>query len=87
MPGGTEVIPAFGRVYRQLDIVEYRHMVVIIRDLIDAYMDKNMTLDQIQAADPAKPWASRFEATTGPWTTRRFVEAVYRSLMNERQKR
>jgi glyoxylase-like metal-dependent hydrolase (beta-lactamase superfamily II) len=87
MPGGTEVIPAYGRVYRQLDIVEYRDMVVIIRDWIDAYMDKNMTLEQIQAADPAKPWAPRFGATTGPWTTRQFVEAVYRSLMNERQKR
>jgi cyclase len=86
MPGGTEVIPAHGRVYRQLDIVEYRDMVVIIRDWIKDYMDKNMTLDQIQAADPAKPWATRFGATTGPWTTRQFVEAVYKSLMNEKSK-
>jgi cyclase len=87
MPGGTEVVGAHGRIYRQLDVVEYRDMVVIIRDWIDAYMDKNMTLEQIQAADPAKPWAARFGATTGPWTTRQFVEAVYRSLMNERQAR
>ena len=86
MPGGTEVIGAYGRVYRQLDIVEYRDMVVIIRDWIKDYMDKNMTLDQIQAADPAKPWATRFGATTGPWTTRQFVEAVYKSLMNEKSK-
>jgi glyoxylase-like metal-dependent hydrolase (beta-lactamase superfamily II) len=87
MPGGTEVVGAHGRIYRQLDVVEYRDMVVIIRDWIDAYMDKNMTLEQIQAADPAKPWASRFGATTGPWTTRQFVEAVYRSLQTERQSR
>ena len=86
MPGGTEVVGAHGRIYRQLDVVEYRDMVVIIRDWINAYMDKNMTLEQIQAADPAKPWASRFGATSGPWTTRQFVEAVYKSLMNEKSK-
>ena len=86
MPGGTEVIPASGRIYRQLDVVEYRDMVVIIRDTIKFYMDKGMTLDQIQAAAPAKPWEARFGATTGPWTTKQFVEAVYKSLMNEKDK-
>ena len=83
MPGGTEVITAHGRIYRQIDVVEYRDMVVIIRDWIKHYMDQNMTLDQIQAAAPAKAWEPRFGATSGPWTTRQFVEAVYRSLMNE----
>jgi len=86
MPGGTEVIPARGRVYRQLDLVEYRDMVVIIRDTIKFYMDKGMTLDQVQAAAPAKAWEGRFGATSGPWTTKQFVEAVYKSLMNEKSK-
>ena len=86
MPGGTEVIPARGRIYRQLDVVEYRDMIVIIRDTIKFYMDKGMTLDQIQAAAPAKAWAGRFGATSGSWTTTQFVEAVYKSLMNETSK-
>ncbi len=84
MPGGTEVLTAHGRVYRQLDLVEYRDMIVIIRDTIKYYMDKKMTLDQIQAAAPAKAWEPRFGATSGPWTTKQFVEAVYRSLQEEK---
>jgi glyoxylase-like metal-dependent hydrolase (beta-lactamase superfamily II) len=60
MPGGTEVIPGHGRVYRQLDVVEYRDMVVIIRDWIKHYMEQNMTLAEIQAAAPAKAWEARF---------------------------
>ncbi|MBI4263452.1 MAG: MBL fold metallo-hydrolase [Acidobacteria bacterium] len=83
MPGGTEVLPGRGRVYRQLDVVEYRDMVVIIRDTIKYLIDQKMTLEQIQAAGPAKAWEPRFGATSGPWTTRQFVEAVYKSLMNE----
>ena len=84
MPGGTEVLTAHGRLYRQLDLVEYRDMIVIIRDTIKYYMDKKMTLDQIQAAAPAKAWDPRFGATSGPWTTKQFVEAVYRSLQEEK---
>jgi len=40
---------------------------------------------QIKAAAPAKAWEPRFGATSGPWTTNDFVEAVYKSLMNEKQ--
>jgi glyoxylase-like metal-dependent hydrolase (beta-lactamase superfamily II) len=83
MPGGTEVLPARGRVYRQLDVVEYRDMVVIIRDAIKHMIDQKMTLDQIKAAAPAKAWEPRFGATTGSWTTTQFVEAVHKSLMDE----
>lgn len=85
-PGGTEVLPGQGRVYRQLDIVEYRDMVVIISDTIKSMIDQKMTLDQIKAAAPAKAWEPRFGATSGSWTTNQFVEAVYRSLMNEGSK-
>jgi hypothetical protein len=39
-----------------------------------------MTLEQVKAARPTKPYDARFGATTGPWTTDQFVEAVYNSL-------
>ena len=42
------------------------------------------TLEQIQAAAPAKAWEGRFGATSGPWTTQQFVAAVYQSLLKEK---
>ncbi len=86
MSGGTEVLPAHGRVYRQLDLVEYRDMVAIITGTIKYMVDQKMTVDQVKAAAPAKAWEPRFGATSGPWTTNQFVEAVYKSLVNETSK-
>jgi cyclase len=80
LPGGTEVLTGRGRVYRQIDVVNYRDMVVIIGDTIQHMIDQNMTLEQIKAAAPAKAWDPQFGATSGPWTTNDFVEAVYKSL-------
>jgi glyoxylase-like metal-dependent hydrolase (beta-lactamase superfamily II) len=80
--GGTEVIPGHGRIYRQIDVVNYRDMVVIVADIIQDMINRKMTLEQIKAADPAKPYKTQYGATSGPWTTNDFVEAVYRSLTN-----
>ena len=80
LPGGTEVLPGRGRVYRQIDVVNYRDMVVIISDTIQHMIDQKMTLEQIKAAAPAKAWEPQFGAMSGPWTTNDFVEAVYKSL-------
>jgi hypothetical protein len=41
---------------------------------------QNMTLEQIHAARPTLDFDGRYGSTTGSWTTRMFVEAVYRSL-------
>lgn len=78
--GGTYVIPGHGRVCDQLDVVEYRDMVVIVRDVIQDMIKRGMTLEQIKAADPAKPYERQYGATSGPWTTNDFVEAIYKSL-------
>ncbi len=80
LPGGTEVVTGRGRVYRQIDVVNYRDMVVIISDTIQHMIGQKMTLDQIKAAAPAKAWEPQFGAKSGPWTTNDFVEAVYKSL-------
>ena len=82
--GGTDVLPGHGRIYRQIDVVNYRDMIVIISDIVQDMIDRKMTLDQIKAADPAKPYKARYGATTGPWTTNDFVEAVYKSLNTAR---
>jgi glyoxylase-like metal-dependent hydrolase (beta-lactamase superfamily II) len=80
--GGTDVLPGHGRICRQIDVVNYRDMIVIISDIVQGMINRKMTLDQIKAADPAKPYKARYGATSGPWTTNDFVEAVYKSLTN-----
>jgi hypothetical protein len=74
------IIPGHGRLADEYDLGEYRAMVSIIRDRIQAAIDAGATLDQVQAARLTADYDPRFGATTGPWTTDMFVEAVYTSL-------
>jgi glyoxylase-like metal-dependent hydrolase (beta-lactamase superfamily II) len=78
--GGTLVIPGHGHVYEQLDVVEYRDMVTIVRDRVQALIDRGLTLDQVTTAAPTQGYTRRYGSDSGPWTTGMFVEAVYRSL-------
>ena len=82
--GGTKVIPARGHIAEQAEVVDYRDMVTIIRDVIQDLIAKGLTLDQVKAASPALAYARRYGATSGPWTTDMFVEAVYRDLTKEK---
>jgi len=81
---GTLVIPGHGRVCDQTDVVEYRDMVTIVRDRTRDLIKEGMTLDQIKAASPARGYTRRYGSDSGPWTTNNFVEAVYRSLVQEK---
>jgi cyclase len=78
--GGTFVVPGYGRICDQSDVVEYRDMLVIIRDVVKDMMQRGMTLEQIEAAAPAKPYAQEFGSEPGPSSTNAFIEAVYKSL-------
>jgi hypothetical protein len=60
-------------------------MLVMIRDRVRDLAGRKMTLDQIQAARPTMDFDGRYGSTTGSWTTRMFVEAVYRSLQEKKQ--
>lgn len=82
LQGGTDVLPGHGRIFRQIDVVNYRDMLVIVSDIVQDMITRKMTLDQIKAADPAKPFKARYGTSSGPWTTNDFVEAVYKSLTN-----
>jgi hypothetical protein len=82
--GGTYVIPGHGHVCDRNDVVDYRDMVTIIRDRIRNAVNKGMTLDQVKAAKLTLDYDGLFGATTGPWTTDMFVEAVYRELSNDK---
>lgn len=76
--GGTYVIPGEGRLCDQADVVEYRNMVVIIRDRIQDMLKRGMTLEQVKAARPTIDYDPRY--ATRQWTADMFVEAVYRTL-------
>jgi glyoxylase-like metal-dependent hydrolase (beta-lactamase superfamily II) len=78
--GGTFVIPGYGRICDQADVVEYRDMIVIMRDVVKDMMQRGMTLEQIKAASPAKPYEKEYGSASGPSSTNGFVEAVYKSL-------
>ena len=83
--GGTMLIPGHGRLCDLGDIIEYREMAVIIGDRIQSMVDKGMTLDQVKAAKPTLDYDPLYGATTGFWTTDKFVEAVYKSLKDSKK--
>jgi glyoxylase-like metal-dependent hydrolase (beta-lactamase superfamily II) len=78
--GGTFVVPGHGRLCDEWEVVEYRDMVTIVRDRVQAMINKSATLEQVKAAHPTADYDDRYGATSGFWTTDMFVEAVYKSL-------
>src|SRR5438093_7494318 len=82
---GTLIIPGHGRVCDQLDVVEYRDMVTIVRDRIRDLIKQGLTLEQIKATSPTRGYTGRYGSAVGPGTTNDFVEAVYRSLVQKGQ--
>jgi glyoxylase-like metal-dependent hydrolase (beta-lactamase superfamily II) len=78
--GGTYVIPGHGRVSDEADVVEFRDMVVIIRDRIQDMVKRGFTLEQVKAARPSLDYDGRYGAESGA----RFVEAVYNILSKKK---
>ena len=81
--GGTMVIPGHGWISDAADVGYYRDMIIIIRDRIQAMIDKNMTLDQVKAAKPTMDYDPLYGREPG--VTAHFVEAVYRSLKDKKK--
>jgi len=78
--GGTLIIPGSGRLCDEYEVSEYRDMLAIFRDRVQAMINKGATLEQVKAARLTADYDDRFGATSGPWTTNMFVEAMYASL-------
>ncbi len=78
--GGTYIVPGHGRICDDADVVEFRDMVVIVRDRIRNMIQKNMTLDQVKAAKPTLDYDTEYVTSNSFVTADRFVEAVYKSL-------
>ena len=88
--GGTRIVPGHGRICDEFEVVEYRDMVTIVRDRVQAMIRKGMTLDAVKAARPTLDFDPRYGSPPGrsssdnapgeAWTTSMFVDAVYRNL-------
>jgi cyclase len=78
--GGTYVIPGHGRICDEYDVLEYRDMITIIRDRVQAAIKKGMTLDQVRSAGFTKDFDTRYSARTGFGTADNFITSVYKSL-------
>ena len=77
---GTMIVPGHGRLCDEWELAEYRDMLVIVRDRVQDLIRKGATLEQAEAAHITADYDTRFGATSGPWTTAMFVDAVYSSL-------
>jgi len=84
--GGTLIIPGHGRICDEYEVGEYRDMIAIIRDRVQAMINQGATVEQLKNARLTADFDSRYGAVTGPWTTDMFVEAVYTSLKQGRPK-
>ena len=78
--GGTVIVPGHGRLADQTDVVLYKNMLTVIRNTVQYYKNQGKTLDEVLALKPTEGYDQRWGRTTGPWTTRDFVTAVYQTL-------
>src|SRR6185295_17534067 len=58
--GGTYVIPGHGRLGDEADVVEYRDMVTIIRDRVQALQRRSMSLEQLKASRLSSDYDARY---------------------------
>jgi len=75
---GTYVVPGHGRLCEQNEVVDYRDMVVAVRDVVQDMIKQGMTLDQIKGASPAKAFETQYGREPG--STNAFIEAIYKGL-------
>jgi len=78
--GGTYIVPGHGRLTDEADVVEFRDMVVIVRDRVQDLINKKATLDRIKAARLTRDYDPQYVTPASFVKADQFVEAVYRSL-------
>ncbi|PYS00975.1 MAG: hypothetical protein DMG12_16185 [Acidobacteria bacterium] len=83
--GGTYIIPGHGRICDEFDVLEYRDMVVIVRDRVKAAVRKGMTLEQVKAAHLTRDYDARYDAKSALGSADKFIEAVYQSLSPQKK--
>jgi glyoxylase-like metal-dependent hydrolase (beta-lactamase superfamily II) len=83
--GGTVVIPGHGRLSDETEVVNYRDMITIVRDRIQAMIDEGFSLRQVRNAQPTFDYDGIYTGAQGGWTQEQFVEAIYQDLSRPRR--
>ncbi len=78
--GGTYVVPGHGRIGDEIDIVEYRNMIYIVRHRIQDMINKGMSLRQVLAERPTFDYDTEYGGHRGGPSNEEFITAVYQSL-------
>jgi cyclase len=78
--GGTLIIPGHGRICEEAEVVEYRDMIVIVRDRIQDMMKKGRNLAQIKDSKPTLDYDTQYVAPNSFVKADQFIEAIYKSL-------
>lgn len=82
--GGTIVVPGHGRLGDETDVANYRDMVTIVRDRVQAMIDDGDSLDDVRAARPTLDYDGIYSNESIGWTGEDFVAAVYLDLEADR---
>jgi hypothetical protein len=64
----------------EADVVEYRDMLVIVRDRVRDMIKRGLTLDQVKASKVTLDYDPRYSAPSGPGSRATFIESVYQDL-------
>ncbi len=84
-PDRTLLVPGHGNVLDKIDLLEYRDMVTIVRDRIQDLIGQGKTLEEVKAANPTQGYRRKYGSDTGPWTTDKFVEVVFKELTSSKK--
>lgn len=79
----TKIVPGHGVVSTREDVIEYRDMLVVVRDRVSDMIRQGMSLEEILRARPTGAYDDRWgaEPPTVPWTIDEFVTNVYNDLI------
>ena len=78
--GGTYVVPGHGRISDEIDVVEYRNMVYIVMQRVEALIEDGLGLREIVAARPTLDYDTEYGGYRGGPTSEEFITAIYTSL-------
>jgi glyoxylase-like metal-dependent hydrolase (beta-lactamase superfamily II) len=77
---GTQIVPGHGPLSDAAALLEYRDMLIILRDRIQSAINKGHAWMEVRNEGLTRDYDSRYGAATGPWATDKFMEAVFNSL-------
>ena len=82
--GGTYIVPGHGRICDEADVVEFRDMIVIVRDRVQDMINKKATLEQIKGARLTRDYDPEYVTPASFVKADQFVDTIYKSLTGKK---